>query len=182
MKFDQLEDILKKDGIVFLAYGGFLTQQLIAGMTDALEKEAESNDLSLKVSGNIFTVFIELSQNMMNYSKDKHSEDVSYESKGLVVVGMEDDGNSYYIISRNLVDRSDKEKLQSCLIQLEGLEREELRKLYREKRKEGKEKHSRGAGIGFVEIARRCDKIEHWFEPFNKNRFFFTVKTTINKN
>ncbi|MDX1295691.1 MAG: SiaB family protein kinase [Sulfurimonadaceae bacterium] len=181
MKFDQLEGILEEDGIVFLSYGGFLTQPLIAGMTDALEKEAENNDLSMKVAGNIYTVFIELSQNMMNYSKDKLNEDSSYESKGLVVVGMEPDGNSYYIISRNLVDNADKIIIDAKLKELENLDREQLRKLYRERRKAGKEKHERGAGIGFVEIARRCDKVQHSFEPYNDNRHFFTVKTTINK-
>ena len=98
MKFEELEGILEQDGIVFLTYGGFLTQPLIAGMTDALEKEAENNELSMKVAGNIYTIFIELSQNMMNYSKDKMTEDSSYESKGLIVVGMEPDGNNYYVI------------------------------------------------------------------------------------
>ena len=47
MKFANLEEILERDGIVFLTYGGFLTQPLIAGMTDALEAEAQRSDLSM---------------------------------------------------------------------------------------------------------------------------------------
>ena len=34
-----LEAILEEDGIVFLSYGGFLTQSLIVGMTEALDGE-----------------------------------------------------------------------------------------------------------------------------------------------
>lgn len=182
MKFDVLENILERDGIVFLSYGGFLTQALIAGMTDALEHEAQSNELSMKVSGNIFTIFIEMAQNMMNYSKSKQSASTTYDSKGLVLVGMEADHKSYYIISRNQIDADDKVKVEKRLKEVEGLGKDELRALYREKRKAGKDKHSKGAGIGFIEIARRCDKIEHDFTPSGENRYFFTIKTTINKS
>ena len=36
-----LSSVLDEDGIIFLAYGGLFTQPLIAGMTEALEKESE---------------------------------------------------------------------------------------------------------------------------------------------
>ncbi|MDH4944831.1 SiaB family protein kinase [Sulfurimonas sp. C5] len=182
MKFDTLENILEEDGIVFLSYGGFLTQSLIAGMTDALEQEAQNNDLSMKVSANIFTIFIELAQNMMNYAKSK-SDAIRYESKGLLIVGTEAKNNQdyYYIISRNLIDAIDKERIENRLKTIEGLDKEELRKLYREQRKAGKDKHHRGAGIGLIEIARRCNKIEHHFEDQGDGHFYFTVKTILHK-
>jgi hypothetical protein len=180
MQFEELENILESDGIVFLTYGGFLTQPLIAGMTDALEKEAEYNDLSLKISGNIFTIFIELSQNMMNYSRHKTGQMGGPAFQGLVLVGITRDKSSYYIISRNIVGRADKERIEPRLAEIEGLDREALRKLYREKRKAGKDQHHKGAGIGFIEIARRCDKLEHYFEAFKNDTYYFTIKTTIN--
>ncbi|MEA1919016.1 MAG: SiaB family protein kinase [Campylobacterota bacterium] len=182
MKFDALESILEQDGIVFLSYGGCLTQSLIAGMTDALEHEAQNNELSIKISGNIFTIFIELAQNMMNYSKSKQDANHTYESKGLVLVGMEPDKKSYYIMSRNQIDADDKIKVEKRLKEVEGLNKDQLRSLYREQRKAGKDKHAKGAGIGFIEIARRCDKIEYDFTPSSENRYFFTLKTIINKN
>ena len=65
----EVQQIVNKDGIVFLTYGGFLTQTLISGITEALEKEAEESELSMGFANNIFTIFIELAQNMMNYAK-----------------------------------------------------------------------------------------------------------------
>lgn len=182
MQFDTLENILEEDGIVFLSYGGFLTQSLIAGMTDALEQEAQKNDLSMKVSANIFTIFIELAQNMMNYAKTK-SNAQRYESKGLLIVGteMKDNQEYYYIISRNLIDAQDKGKVESRLSTIEGLDKEELRKLYREQRKAGKDKHNKGAGIGLIEIARRCDRIEHHFDDQKDGHFYFTIKAILHK-
>ena len=85
----RLESMLEEDGVVFLTYGGFLTQSLISGMTEALEKEAQGSNISLKVSGNIFTIFIELAQNMMNYSKKV--ENGGFDPKGLILVGKTND-------------------------------------------------------------------------------------------
>ena len=180
MKFTNLEEILERDGIVFLTYGGFLTQSLIAGMTDALEQEAARNNLSMKISSDIFTIFIELSQNMMNYSKNKTKGGVEFDSKGLIIVGMDTQRTSYYIISRNVIDANDKGKIEKRLKEVEGLNKEELRALYRERRKSGRDKHTKGAGIGFVEIARRCDKVEHAFEILDSTRYYFTIKSIIN--
>lgn len=177
MKFEELENILDAEGIVFLSYGGFMTQPLISGMTDALEKEVESNDLSMTISNNIFTIFIELSQNMMNYAKE-HS-DVS--DSGLIIVGMSVDKNSYYVISRNKINESAKEIIEKHLNDIEGLNKEKLRLLYRERRKVKKKDGYKGAGIGFIEIARRCDKIEHNYQKISSDKYYFTVKVTISK-
>lgn len=183
MKFDTLENILEEDGIVFLTYGGFLTQALIVGMTDALEREAESNSLSPKASGNIFTIFIELSQNMMNYSKSISKADVDkkFDPKGMIIVGMDKKEDSYFIISRNLIDLHDKEKIEARLKAIEGKDKDELRKMYRELRKSGRDKHNVGAGIGFIEIARRCERIEHSFTKFNGDKYYFMFKSVIKK-
>jgi len=60
MDINEIQNIVEDDGIIFLTYGGFLSQSLIASMTEALEKEAESNDLKMTIANNIFTIFIYL--------------------------------------------------------------------------------------------------------------------------
>jgi hypothetical protein len=174
----ELEEILQEDGIVFLTYGGFLTQSLIVGMTEALEKESESSDLSMKLAGNIFTVFIELAQNMMNYSKKVESE--GFDPKGLILVGKNNDGY-YYILSQNILDEKDKQKMIPKLELAKNASKEELKKLYREARRSGKDTHSKGGGIGFLEIARRCEKLEYEFIPIKDDKYYFKIKTIIGK-
>jgi len=174
---NKLDTLLSSDGIVFLTYGGFLSQALIVGMTEALEKEAQVNDVSLKVSTNIFTIFIELAQNMMNYSKQKSKE--GFDPKGLIVVGYNNTKNEYYILSRNVISALDKEKIEPKLKEVQALDKESLKNLYRELRKSSRGKHEKGAGIGFIEIARRCDAIEFTFSPIEENSYFFVIKTII---
>ena len=59
MDINAIKKLTEKEGIVFLAYAGFLSQTLISGMTDALEQEAEHGGLGMTESTNIFTIFID---------------------------------------------------------------------------------------------------------------------------
>jgi hypothetical protein len=178
MNIEEIRDIVSKEGIVFLTYGGFLSQALIAGMTEALEKEASTNDLPLGDSNNIFTIFIELSQNMMNYSKAILKNSNKVESEGLIVVGKNDD-NTYFIQSQNVVSGVDKEKIEPKLINIQSLNRDEIKKKYRELRRSGKNTHHKGGGIGFYEIGKRADKIEYGFRAISEDKYYFQFKAYI---
>jgi hypothetical protein len=175
----QLELILQQDGIVFLTYGGFLTQSLIVGMTDALEREAESSELSMKIAHNIFTIFIELAQNMMNYSKKVENQD--FDPKGLILVG-KNSNNEYYVLSQNILDENDKNKIEPKLQIILDSTKHEIKKLYREARKHGKDTHHKGGGIGFYEVAKRCEKIQYDFTQINNsNKYYFKFKAILGK-
>jgi hypothetical protein len=178
MNIHEIQQMVEKDGIIFLTYGGFLSQSLISSMTEALEKEAEYNDISLNVSNNIFTIFIELSQNMMNYSKTADANNKALKPEGLIVVSKSK--KSYDIHSQNIISREDKERIEPRLIEIHSLDKDGIRKRYREVRKSGQHAHEKGGGIGFYEIAKRCDAIEYEFKKINESAFYFHMKAIIN--
>ena len=64
---------------------------------------------------------------------------------------------------------------------LNTLDKQELRKIYREKiRAENDDPDSQGAGIGLIEIARRASsKIEYRFTPLDSGDTFFTLFVTV---
>jgi len=176
MNIDKIQTMVDNDGIVFLSYGSYLSQTLIAGMTESLEEEASEYGVNMTTSNNIFTIFIELSQNMMNYSKELHSNFLR--SEGLIIVSKDKDLN-YYIESQNIVSMQDKEKIEPKLLEIQSLDRDGIRKRYKELRKSGQNTHGKGGGIGFYEIAKRCDSIECEFKEIKEDRYYFHVKTTI---
>jgi len=179
MDITKLEDFLDNSGIVFLSYGGMLTQDLISNMTEALEKETEKNNVSISASTNIFTIFVELSQNMMNYSKSKSDKNEEFDPKGLVLVGYNKENESYYVLSRNIVDIVDERKLSPKLNNINKMTRDEVKQQYRQLRRSGLDKHNKGAGIGFLEISKRCDNIEFKFTPINENKYQFMFQANI---
>lgn len=181
MNVDNIQNMVEEDGIIFLSYGGFLTQTLIAGMTEALEKEAQFHELNMGVSNNIFTIFIELSQNVMNYSKAKRPDCDEVKSEGLIVVGKDDLGN-YYIHSQNIIGTEDKNKIEPKLNEIKTMNKDEIKKMYRELRRTGRETHGKGGGIGFYEIAKRSDEIKFEFKEINENKYYFHFVSRININ
>lgn len=174
-----IQKLVERDGIVFLTYGGFLSQTLISGMTEALEQEAQRNDIGMGVSNNIFTIFIELSQNMMNYSKSKDEGCRKISPEGLIVVSRENSAN-YIVESHNIIAIEDKEKIEPTICEIQKLDKEALKKRYRELRKSGQKSHVKGGGIGFYEIAKRCDNLEFNITNINNDKYYFHIKTTIN--
>jgi len=178
MDIKRLEEVLNEDGIVFLTYGGFITQSLIVGMTEALEKESQEHNLGLSEANNLFTIFIELSQNMMNYSKSKKEENTEFDPKGLIVVGKNEKGE-YYVFSQNILDQEDQARITPRLEEIAAMQPEDIKKRYRELRKSGKDAHGKGAGIGFYEIAKKCKNIEYTFEELNDKKSYFQFKATV---
>jgi len=176
MNIGAVQKMVDNDGIIFLSYGGYLSQALISGMTEALEKEAEENGINMSASNNMFTIFIELSQNMMNYSKMLNTE--SHRAQGLILVSKDTNFN-YHIHSQNIVSLADKEKIEPKLLEIQSLDKDGIKKRYRELRKSGQNTHGKGGGIGFYEIAKKCDSIEYDFTKIQDDRYYFHIKTTI---
>jgi len=145
-------------------------------MSEALEKEAEENGITMSVSNNLFTIFIELSQNMMNYSKKIDSD--ALRAQGLILVSKDKEFN-YSIHSQNIVSGADKETIEPKLEEITHLDKDGIKKRYRELRKSGKHTHDKGGGIGFYEIAKKCDKISYDFKKIQEDRYYFHIKTTL---
>lgn len=178
---DNIQNMVESDGIIFLTYGGFLTQTLIIGMTEALEKEAQHHELNMGVANNIFTIFIELSQNVMNYSKNKSKDCKEIKSEGLIVVA-KDQSMNYFIHSQNIISKEDKDRIEPKLNEIMTMDREQIKRRYRELRKSGKDTHQKGGGIGFYEIAKRSDEIKYEFKKTNDEKYYFHFISKIITN
>ena len=172
----EIQHLVKRDGIIFLTYGGFISQSLIVGMTEALEREVIHNDISMGVSSNIFTIFIELSQNMMHYSKTELIGCRKIVPEGLIIVS-KDTENNYSIDSQNIISIEDKNYIEPRLKEIQTLSKDDIKKKYRELRRSGRDAHEKGGGIGFYEIAKRCNEIEYNFDKINEEKYYFNIKT-----
>ncbi len=77
------------------------------------------------------------------------------------------------------MSEKDKEKIEETLSQISGLDRDGIKKKYRELRRSGKFTHDKGAGIGFYEIAKRCSRQNYEFIELGNSMYDFHFEATI---
>ena len=163
-----IEALLEEEGIIFLAYGGLFTQALIAGMTEALEQKSEEAAIPVGISNKLFVIFIELSQNLMHYTKQK-----VFDPLNLIYVLKH--SNHYSICSQNSITKEEKEILEPKLLPLQDASKDEIKQLYKVARKNGRNTHEKGGGLGFLEIAKKADELEYVFEPKKDGTYHFKL-------
>ena len=159
---------------IILEYNGVLTQGIITHSIEILE----SNISNIGMVGNISTMVIELTQNMMKYSKSNDLDCNEIKPAGLIEV-QRDKNNVYYIRSENILSLEDKQKIEPKLLEIQSLDRAGIKKRYRELRKSGENTHEKGGGIGFYEIAKLAQTIEYEFKVINEQKFSFEFKVVI---
>jgi len=176
-------DMLKEKKIT-LVYSGPLWSEGIGGLAGNLKERMEFDKIPLNTSQEIFSVFVEQLNNMLMYSEEKENfQDTNacpVESpKGTFILGRE--GNTFFIQTGNTMKSKNVEMVRNRIDYLNTLDKNALRVFYKEQmRSVDNNAGSKGAGLGFIEIARRISsKINYSFTPFGDDLTFFTLFVTV---
>jgi hypothetical protein len=98
---------------------------------------------------------------------------------GTITVGMEED-NHYYVICGNMLPTDKVEKLNHRLTMIQNMNQDELKQYYKEQRRMTPDVESKGAGLGFIEMARKSSSaIEFDFHRLDEINSYFTIKATF---
>ena len=180
-----LRNHLNEKGIVF-AYSGYITEQVLTGVGEALKQKLTFEDADTKTIRSVFAIFVEQMQNIIRYSSEQipapgapASEHVRNELRyGILTIGQE--GNDYVVHAGNLIRTTDVDRIQDRLRAIRGMSPAELKAAYKDQLRSGSDEYSKGAGIGFIEIARRASKpIEFDFSRVDDQNSFFALKASI---
>lgn len=175
---------LKSKRIMF-CYCGPIAHAGIEGIAQTLRMNLEYDGTASSAKNAVFSIFIEQIQNMLNYSAERldiTQLDTENElSFGAIVIGKEEDGN-YFIYCGNRIFNKDILLLRDKIDELKDLSKDELKILYKERRKMEPPPGSKGAGLGLVEIARKAGKpIEYSFTNIDDTFSFFTIKVVVGR-
>jgi len=180
-KITSLRDHLRMDGVSF-CFTGFMTEELLSGIAQSLKKKLELEKADVTTSRGVFSIVIEMSQNIIRYSAEHEtsaSENPAIDLRyGVMAVG-QTDGN-YFVSCGNLVRKEDAERLSENLSHIQGLDKKALKALYKQTLRDGPPKGSKGAGVGFVEIALRATQgFEFEIQDSDDANVFFALKAII---
>lgn len=165
---------------IFLCFSGHISQDLLVEIGDSLKLKMKQEDVSSTTILKVFSMFIEQAQNVLRYSADNIVSRASDQKigGGIMMVGHEQ--QHYYVVCGNVVENRHVNKLTHSLIELQNMNKDELKQHYKERRKSEIPEDSKGAGLGFIELARKATHpIEFNFRPIDENYSFFSLKTQI---
>jgi hypothetical protein len=178
----EVRSMLRKQGIIF-AYSGYVTEAVLSGVGDAIKQKLLFDDANTKTARSVFAVFVEQMQNMIRYSAETATAGAASSSPngiryGVLTIGQEN--GDYVINAGNLVQLPDVDRLRAKLSRIRNMNKEDLRALYKEQLRGDPEEGSKGAGLGFMEIARRASKpIDFDFVDVDDEHAFFTLKASV---
>jgi len=162
---------LKNDKLSLMYNGSFsdsITHRFIA----LSEHNLSSNEGMLKIRNKVSYLMAECFQNIVRHGEGSKVKDSKEDLPGFF--STKNVGNTYFITSGNLIDKKNIDKLEEQLEQVNSLNQEELKELYRKVIKTPGLSERGGAGLGLIEMARKSGyKIEYSFTDFDRKFSYF---------
>ncbi|MFO7818867.1 MAG: SiaB family protein kinase [Halanaerobacter sp.] len=175
----EVKEKLSEYGIV-LSFRGPFSQEIIEEIGSALKSYLKNKDKTKGEIYNVFSIFIEQTQNVKNYAFDfKDGKKKKILDSGIIIIGEKD--GKYFICSGNLVQERDMSELKERLNNLQESNDRDLKKLYKERLRADMSRDSKGgAGLGLIEMARKAsEKIDYEFIAREDDYYFYTLTVII---
>jgi hypothetical protein len=173
-------DILSVFNIMFekkiiASYVGPFYNDILALLAESMQKSLWQNE---SLRRRFFRIFIELSQNVANYSQERSWLKGKSYGEGTFILS--DYGKFFLFSAGNVVNDEIKEMLEKRVNEINKLDRLELRALKRKLRKEGNNKG--GGNIGLTQVALLSkNKLNVFFQKIDDKKYFYMISIKIEK-
>lgn len=162
---------------LILVYQGDFTQESTKSILSMAERNLDSSGEESSIKRKVFNVMVEALQNIVKHS-DELVDGQTRSHAAIFLIGRE--ANRYSIMSGNPIRKDSVAGLKEKLDQINGLDKDGLKDLYKEIIKNTTISDKGGAGLGFVDMARKSgDKLEFDFPEMNSEYCFFCLKVNV---
>jgi len=172
---------IKIDDNMIYEFSGRVDEQVMINGANHIEKLLIANGANKDKIQNVFELFIETIQNILNYSynsiKVKDNKKEVFCNFSLFYLTEKD---TYILESCNLIKESQKEIIKHKMELIKDLDEKALRKLIRQKSRSKEDNHDKGAGLGYMIMARKSSSpIEILFLPYSEGILQYKQRLTI---
>lgn len=173
--YDLHKTMLDKD--LILVYEGEFTQEITKSVLSMAERNMDAYGEESSTKRKVFNVMVECLQNISKHAENFEESD-DFKNNAVFMIGKKNE--AYFITSGNPIANDEVESMSNRLDNINSLDKDGLKKLYKDIIKNGELSDKGGAGLGFVDMARKSgQKLRFDFEPINQKLSFFSLKTTI---
>jgi hypothetical protein len=162
---------------LILVYQGDFTQETTKSILAMAERNIDSSGEESSIKRKVFNVMVEALQNIVKHS-DELVDGTIRSHAAIFLIGRE--SNRYTIMSGNPIRKENTAKLQKKLEHINSLDKEGLKGLYKEIIKNTTISEKGGAGLGFVDMARKSgEKLVFDFPQMSDEYCFFTLTVNV---
>lgn len=159
---------------LILVYQGDFTQETTKSILAMAERNIDSSGEESSIKRKVFNVMVEALQNIVKHSDELVDGQVRSHA-AIFLIGRE--SNRYSIMSGNPIRKENVPGLKGKLEQINGLDRDGLKELYKEIIKNTTISDKGGAGLGFVDMARKSGQKLEWEFPEMSSEYCFFCLT-----
>ena len=164
---------------LILVYQGDFTQESTKSILSMAERNLDSSGEESSIKRKVFNVMVEALQNIVKHSDELIDGEI-HSHAAIFLIGRE--ANRYTIMSGNPIRKNSMPNLRTKLEQINALDRDGLKDLYKEIIKNTTISEKGGAGLGFVDMARKSgEKLEYAFPELAPEYCFFCLKVNVSR-
>lgn len=166
-----------------LSFKGVITPDLLSSVLQIMESKLNHVEKSNKTKKKVYNVLVECLQNLYHHNehldKDEKGINLLFSKSALLMISKDEE--HYEVKTGNYILKEKTKELKSKLDDINRLNKEELRSLYKSVLNEGELSEKGTAGLGMIDIARKSgNKLEYNFLPVDKKYDFFCLNVKIN--
>ncbi len=185
LSYDQYREFceLARQKNVIFYYVGYFSQNIVTAMSEAVRLRLEQSGTAGPTRRRLFSSFVEMAQNIIHYSADALTPPQQQEHElrhGSVCIGVDDEGR-HFLLCANPIVAEQAQTLRARLQTLREMTLDEIKASYRESLRAETAADSKGAGLGFLTVARDASEpLEFEFQASEDPAVaMFFLKTTI---
>ncbi len=164
---------------LILVYEGEFTQEITKSILAMAERNMDSSGEESSVKRKVFNVMVESLQNIVKHADANGSAETTSHSAVFMIGRSEEE---YVITTGNPIENQTIGVLTDKLDKVNSLDRDGLKQLYKEIIKNTEISEKGGAGLGFVDIARKSGrKLEYNFAKIDEETSFFSLTASIGR-
>jgi hypothetical protein len=168
---------------IVLDFQGAISQDMVVGMAELLKNKSSQEFGTTNIVKKLFSIFIEMAQNIAIYSAERVFLDHHYGDVGAGIIVVTEENNNYTITSGNLVKNMAISKIIEHCQRINRMEKEELRQFFKKQIKSSRKRGKKGAGVGLIDIARKSgNPIRCGVTQMDNINSFLVLSVKIHKN
>jgi len=163
---------------VKLIYEGEINHDIMKVFTSLTENGLKTEEF--KGQKKVFNVMVECLQNISKHSDSADGRKHENTGNGIFLIANND--QELNIVTGNTLRKEKESVVSEKIDHINTLSKEELREYYKKMLKENTISNKGGAGLGFIDIARKTqNKLSYSFNKINDEYSFFILSAKISK-